>query len=69
MLAFFHLLVERIQRGFLGLVLEVQFFEHLGQSVQVQPGALSLQRLAAAVGFEHLAIQIVHTGALDFAGA
>ncbi len=69
LLAGFDLFVEPVQRGALGLVLQLHLFEGRGQRVQVQPGALGGQRFAAALGFQRLPVKVIDAGALNFAGA
>ncbi len=68
-LAQFHLFVQFVQRCGLGFVLQLQLLERLGQRLHVEAGALGGQRLAAAVGFQDLAVEIVDAGALHLARA
>src|SRR5690606_21509261 len=61
--------VEVLQRDLLRLVLFGHAGEGLGQRVQVEPGALRRQRLATAVGFERLAVEVVDAGPLHLGRA
>ncbi len=68
-LAGFDLFGQAIKRGLLGFVLQLQFFEGFGQCVEVESDPFGAERFTAAVGFEHLAVEVVDAGAFDFAGA
>ena len=50
-------------------MLQLQLFEGGRQRLQVQAGAFGGERFAATFGFQRLAVEVIHAGALDIAGA
>src|SRR3546814_12331055 len=67
-LALLEFAAERVQRCLLLLVLYLDAGECLGQRGQVERGALTGQLLAATLGFEALAVEVVDARALDEIG-
>src|SRR5690606_31304067 len=59
---------QAFQRGLLFVVLRLQRDEGFGQRVDIQPRAFGGELLAAAFGFERLAVEVVDARALDVAG-
>ena len=49
-------------------MLQLQLFEGGRQRLQVQAGAFGSERFATTFGFQRLAVEVVHAGALDIAG-
>src|SRR3546814_18874154 len=67
-LALLEFAAARVQRCLLLLVLYIDAGECLGQRGQVERGALTGQLLAATLGFEALAVEVVDARALDEIG-
>src|SRR5690606_32243964 len=69
LLARFDLGGHAVERRLLFVVLRLQRRQRFAESGHVQTAAFAGERLAAALGVERLAVEVVHAGALDVGGA